>query len=114
MRTLVFLYVSIVLSAVGCASDTQDGTRSAPSADSSAAVQVFEGRGLVTSVTPNRSHLVIDHEDMPGFMSAMKMPFALKDTSVATGVSARDSVHFIVEVDGPYTHIVRLEIIGGR
>ncbi len=113
MRFYRFLLALVTVIALGCSSETRNSETSGVDADAAlVSVQTFDGRGLVTSVMPNRSHIVVDHEDMPGFMSAMKMPFAIKDSSVATGVSAGDSIQFTVEVDGPYTHIIRLEILG--
>ena len=102
--------ILVILLLAGCSSGDERSTRSAPADTSAVAVKTFEGRGLVTAVMPNREHIVVDHEDMPGFMSAMKMPFALKDTSIASGVTEGDSIRFTVEVDGPYIHIVRLEV----
>lgn len=98
---------------LGCSSDGNRPARQEGVSDDSLAVTVetFEGRGLVRSVMPNREYIVVHHDDIPGFMSAMEMPFALKDTSLATGVAAGDSIRFTVEVDGPYIHITDLAII---
>jgi protein SCO1/2 len=104
----IVAWCSILL--VGCSSGDERKAQTEPADSTAVAVQTYEGRGLVISVMPNREHIVVDHEDIPGFMSAMKMPFALKDTSVASGVSEGDSIRFTVEVDGPYIHIVRMEV----
>lgn len=63
------------------------------------------------SVLPNRKYVVVEHEDIPGFMSAMKMPFALKDTSLATGIAAGDSVRFTVEVEGPNIQMTQISVL---
>ena len=34
----------------------------------------FEVRGQILSVDPSRSEVLVDHEDIPGFMPAMVMP----------------------------------------
>jgi protein SCO1/2 len=109
MRLLIF--VLLLSATAGCSSD-RDGARSSQASDDSSAVtlQEFRGAGLVKSVTSNRKHVVVDHEDIPGFMSAMTMPFAVKDTSIATGVQAGDSISFTVEVEGPRITLTEITI----
>ncbi|NNE45847.1 MAG: copper-binding protein [Rhodothermales bacterium] len=112
MRLLFCSLLIIAGLTAGCTSDKDSSAASADST-STATVEVatFEGLGLVMSVLPNRKYVVVDHEDMPGFMSAMKMPFALRDTSVATGVAAGDSVRFTVEVQGPNIHMIQISVL---
>ena len=52
-------------------------------------------RGVVRSVTPSRSHLVVAHERIPGFMDAMTMPFRVADPSVVEGLAPGDSITFV-------------------
>ncbi len=93
---------------VGCSSDRQSTEKT--DANSPDSVQTFDGRGLVTSIVPNRKHLVVDHEDIPGFMSAMKMPYPVADTSLATGIVEGDSISFTVEVEGSNFRLVRIAV----
>lgn len=113
MRIAVYGLLVSTLVITGCSTEKDSSTSSSQPHDSSTVrVETFEGRGVVKSVMPNREHIIVDHEDIPGFMSAMSMPFALKDTSLATGLSPGDSIRFSVEVDGPYIHLTRIDIEG--
>lgn len=63
-------------------------------ADTSASVQTFEAMGVVRSVTPSRSYVMIAHDDIPGFMDAMTMSFAVADTTVLSGLGRDDRIAF--------------------
>lgn len=111
MRIVLCILLASTCVILGCSTKEKSATTSVPSADSAAVVvETYEGRGVVKSVMPNREHIIVDHEDIPGFMSAMSMPFALRDTSLAAGLSPGDSIRFTVEVDGPYVHLIRINI----
>lgn len=62
-----------------------------PPADSAA---TFEATGVVRSVTPSGSHMVIRHDAIPGFMDAMTMAFAVAAPSVVEGVQRNDAIRF--------------------
>lgn len=49
---------------------------------------------MVRSVTPSGSHVVIRHDDIPGFMDAMTMAFAVATPSVVAGVQRDDRIRF--------------------
>lgn len=61
-------------------------------------VQTYHAAGVVQSITPSKSHVVIAHETIPGFMDAMTMPFAVGDTSILAGIQPGDSVRFTLDV----------------
>jgi len=78
-------------------SDTRDSqVVSPPPPDTTSAT--FDATGVVKSITPNRRFVIIDHEDIPGLMDAMAMPFAVADTSLLRAIEAGQRVRF---------HIVR-------
>lgn len=77
----------------------------------SAAPKQYDAHGLVKSITPNGSHLVVAHGDVPGFMNAMTMPFAVADETLLSDVSTNDSIRFVIEVEGPKISIISLEVI---
>jgi Cu/Ag efflux protein CusF len=62
------------------------------------AVKTYTGIGVVERITPSRQFVQINHDDIPGFMDAMSMNFAVADTSLLTGVGVADSVVFDVRV----------------
>jgi Cu/Ag efflux protein CusF len=76
-----------------------------------AAVQTnsYAAVGRVTDMDPKVPMIEIDHEDIPGFMPAMQMPFRLKDKSLLDGVKIGDRIEFTVEngVEGMRVTAVR-------
>ncbi len=96
----------------GCAGDDTrtDVARSVDeptAADTS--VVTYTARGVVKSITPKKTHMVIVHDDIEGFMSAMTMPFALRDSALAAGVNPGDTIDFAIEVAGYDIEITGIE-----
>jgi len=91
------------------------GASCGPSADSqdASAVKTYTGIGVVERITPSRQFVQIDHEDIPGFMDAMSMHFAVMDTSLLTGIGMADSVVFDVRVALDGVAIVRVDRLPG-
>lgn len=73
--------------------------------------QSFEARGVVKVITESGSYVNIDHEDIPGYMDAMAMFFAVRDTTILDGVAVNDSVRFTIDVKEMEPAIVRIERI---
>lgn len=59
----------------------------------------FDLKGKVVSVDKRSHEAVIAHEEIPGFMDAMTMPFTLKDEWVLDTMSAGDLVQATLVVD---------------
>jgi Cu(I)/Ag(I) efflux system membrane fusion protein len=56
------------------------------------AAETHSTTGVVVEVRPNV--LVIQHQDFPGFMKGMTMPFELADPDLAKGIKPGDKVSF--------------------
>lgn len=67
MRICTWIYLALALVATGCGSSTPVNARE------------FKLQGQILSVTANHLEATIKHEDIPGFMSAMTMPYKVKD-----------------------------------
>lgn len=70
-----------------------------------AEVQTFEGTGVVKNITPSKSHIIIEHETIPGFMNAMTMPFRIEDQTVLEGIARGDKIDFVLTVAGNDVHV---------
>jgi Cu/Ag efflux protein CusF len=71
--------------------------------------ETHSSTGVVVEVRPGV--LVIQHQDFPGFMKAMTMPFELADTGLAQGIAPGDKVAFTLTKTGqgyPLTAIQKL------
>lgn len=56
------------------------------------------------------SEVVIAHDDIPGFMAAMTMPFTVADPALLAGVDPGDGVAGTLVVDAGSTRLVRLVV----
>src|ERR1700681_1400021 len=56
--------------------------------------------GRVVSVDKGKQQVVVDAEDIPGFMMAMTMPYDVKNPSLLEGLSPEDQITADVVVNG--------------
>ena len=57
-----------------------------------AASRMYEVKGAVVAVDPAAKTLELDHEEIPGYMQAMRMTYPVADAKLLEGLSAGDSV----------------------
>ena len=63
----------------------------------------FEVRGQILSVDADRGEVLVDHEDIPGFMPAMTMSYKVRDVALLEGKQPGDLITatlVVEEVDG--------------
>ena len=68
----------VVLSLLGC------GDREKPKPLSEPGERLYPVRGVVLSRNPADNSLHLDHEEIPGFMAAMKMDYSVLGAEVKT------------------------------
>jgi hypothetical protein len=73
---------------------------------------MFEVSGTVTGATDERDMLIVRHDAIEGYMGAMTMPFAVRDTSLISGLAAGDSVRFTIQVSGSDAIITSVNFVG--
>ncbi len=73
----------------------------------------YTGAGVVTRVDRTKGLVTIDHGDIPGYMSAMRMSYEVKDAAMLDGIAANDHVTFTVEVAKGDERLVALQKRGG-
>ena len=54
--------------------------------------------GVVQKIDPDRRHVTVKHEKIPGYMLAMTMDFSVHDTNVLSQVAAGDEIDFTLSV----------------
>jgi protein SCO1 len=72
----------------------------------------YELKGQILAVRPERSEVVIKHEDIKGFMPGMTMPFKVKDGALLQGKDAGDLVTATLVVGEIEAHLRTLEKTG--
>lgn len=88
----------------GCVADSP-----AKKPDAAPFLQAFQARGVVKELKPDGHTVVINHEEIPGYMPAMVMPFTVKGTNELQNIAAGDTVAFqlIVSADDGWIEQVR-------
>jgi protein SCO1/2 len=74
--------------------------------------QIFEARGIVQEVKPEKKQVVIKHENITNYMPAMTMPFDVKQTNELAGLSSGDQVTFQLVVTKDDGWVQNLQRIG--
>ena len=70
---------------------------------SDADAQRYDLKGTVVSVDRSRKIVNVDHEEIPGYMAAMRMPFPLKDADALKVVEPGDTIQgTLVVADAEY------------
>jgi Cu/Ag efflux protein CusF len=69
--------------------------------------QMVVGEGKVVATVPNASQIVVDHEEIKGFMEAMTMGYRVEPPSLLDGLKQGDKVRFTIDV--PKKAIVKIE-----
>ena len=63
------------------------------------AKRLYEGVGVIVAVLPRNSRVVVDHEEIEGFMSAMEMSYMVSPATLLQGVKPGDKVRFTLDAD---------------
>lgn len=58
----------------------------------------YDLKGQVVSVDVAKGEMVVDHEEIPGFMAAMRMPFKLKERDALASIGAGDRIQATLAV----------------
>ncbi len=94
MQTFVDRYlVSMLLLCLALAITACDRSKTP---DSSA--HSYQVRGIVRGFAPDRSTVSIEHENIPGFMPSMTMPFSVKDEKEVASLKIGDGISFRMTV----------------
>ena len=93
----------LLLGAGGC-SRRSDGPGAAP-------VREYPIRGIVRGIDRAASRVTVEHEDVPGFMPAMTMPFNLREAAELGGVAVGEAVRFRFRINGETSWIEGIQRI---
>ena len=72
----------------------------------------YEVRGQILSLDPERNQVVVDHEDIEGFMSAMVMPYKVQDLALLEGKKPGDMVTATLVVEEVDYYLTTLTTTG--
>jgi len=95
------LMISVLLPCMvvwGCA--TADTEPDMADDDVPGEVQVFQVRGVVQGVQSDGAMIMVAHEEIPGYMMAMTMPFFVKNPVEVLGIEKGQKIQFELVIDG--------------
>jgi protein SCO1/2 len=84
----IVLIACLGLALLGCGRPTNPGE----------AEQHYETRGVVRGFSPDRQTIEIQHENIPGFMPSMTMPFVARERKEIADLKTGDSISFRMTV----------------
>ena len=58
----------------------------------------FQVRGVIQGLPPDHHTVAVEHEDIPGFMPSMTMPFTARDETQIAGLKVGDAISFRLTV----------------
>jgi Cu/Ag efflux protein CusF len=65
----------------------------------SAASDRYEAIGTVVSIHPEKSRIVLDHEEIKGFMAPMVMSYMVTPATLLQGLAKADKVRFTISAE---------------
>jgi protein SCO1 len=75
-------------------------------------VRDFTVRGVVRETRTAKSQLIVKHEEIPGYMDAMTMPFQVRDPKILASVKPGDAITFQLHVTEEDHWIDGVKIVG--
>ena len=91
----------MLITVSACARQAEESPEDTTSTEETAAPgETHEAVGVLKAFLPDGKHIRLDHEEIPGFMEAMMMSFAVEDTTLLQGIEVEDSIRFTLTVTG--------------
>jgi protein SCO1/2 len=84
----MLLTACVALALLGCGRSTNSDEQA----------EHYDTRGVVRGFSPDRSTIEIQHEDIPGFMPSMTMPFVARDPKQIADLKNGDAISFRMAV----------------
>ena len=84
----ILLTACVALALLGCGRSTNSDERA----------DHYDTRGVVRGFSPDRSTIEIQHENIPGFMPSMTMPFVARDPKEIADLKTGDAISFRMAV----------------
>ena len=72
----------------------------------------YQLTGQILAVRPETSEVLVAHDDIPGFMPAMTMPYAVKDAALLKDRAAGDLITATLVVDATVAHLTAITKTG--
>lgn len=109
MKNNIKLFVIFAIAALIFACTNQEPLKPvSPNAE----LHYYKSKGVIKKIDMEKGKLTVDHEDIPGYMSAMEMTEPVKDKAVLETVKVGDKIDFEIERIGANITFTKLTKIG--
>jgi protein SCO1/2 len=75
-------------------------------------VREYPITGQVLTIKPDKTEVTVKHDDVPGFMPAMTMPFAIKDPKLLDGLAPGDLIKATLVVTDEESYLSAIQKTG--
>src|SRR3954467_11190665 len=109
-RLILIITILLVIWWAGCSPKPSSSDKQSL-APVKSATNVFQVKGVVHNVMPDKNKVTIAHEKIPGYMDAMTMDFDVKKPTELGGIKPGDNISFrmvVTDNDGWIEKIVKL------
>lgn len=114
MKNNIKIIVTIIFitAAFAFACGTNETVNKDPAANTAAEKQTYRSKGVIKQIDAENGKLTIDHEDIPGYMSAMEMTQAVADKKMLETSEIGDKIEFEIKRTGPEIVVTKIKKIG--
>lgn len=93
---LLALVPTVVVPALGCGASSSEAQQRAE----------YDTRGTIRAIDLEHRSITIAHENVPGYMPPMTMPFDLLDVAQVQGLSVGDRIAFRFRAEAGGRHVI--------
>jgi FtsP/CotA-like multicopper oxidase with cupredoxin domain/Cu/Ag efflux protein CusF len=94
---------------VGKGGEPKVAQATTPGSAPAAGAASYRGTGIVIAAVPRVGRLIVNHDEIPGFMAAMEMSYPVVPPSLLNGVNPGDKIGFTI--DAARSAIVAIDVI---
>jgi Cu/Ag efflux protein CusF len=84
----------LILGSACQSADSDPGEQRGSSVEEQAETATWTARGVVKRIERDRKMMSVAHEEVPGYMPAMTMPFWMDSDALFEGLAVGDSIEF--------------------
>ncbi|HUR45867.1 MAG TPA: SCO family protein [Candidatus Saccharimonadales bacterium] len=110
-RSVLIAAFLLAFCLAGCDRKAEPHSARDASVNTKTSTNIYQVKGVVHDIMPDKNKVKIAHEEIPGYMAAMTMTFDVKNQSELAGIKPGDTVSFrmlVTSDDGWLDTIVKL------
>jgi len=102
-----YVAILMLMAVTGCGRGTEVNPVTNPAQE---VEKSYPLTGIVREVTPDQGRVILRHDEIPGYMPKMTMPFQVADKNSLEGLNVGDKVSATLKVKGEKFELVNLNV----